>query len=145
MTQTPPPAALAPRPPRPRKKPAKAPPAVPYEFAEPRGWADKVAHLEQLPVGTDVALIGKCPRCTHEISAELPLRPQTVVVRKARRDEEAAAAPSPVEVRRPPRVPKNAPTYSKVARCNCGMAHTDRPEGISSGCGAFGLLEVWVR
>ena len=143
MTQAAPPAALAPRPARPRKKPAKAPATVPYEFAEPRGWADKVAHLEQLPTGVDVALIGKCPRCTHEISVELPLRRQTVVVRKVDLDKEAAAE-GPLDVRRPPRVPKKAPAYSKVARCNCGMAHADRPEGIGSGCGAFGLLEVWV-
>ena len=143
MTQAAPPAALAPRPPKPRKKPArKAPAAVPYDFAEPRGWADAVAHLEQLAGAVDVALIGKCPRCTHQISLELPLRRHTVVVRKL--DKEAVEPPSPLDVRRPPRVPKKAPTYSKVARCNCGMAHADRPEGITSGCGAFGLLEVWM-
>ena len=142
MTQEPPPAATPQRPARRRKKPTKAP-AVAYEFAEPTAWADSVAHLDQIVTGTAVTLYGKCPRCTHQMSVELPLSPQTVVIGK--RDREAVEAASPLEVRRSTRGLKTDPTYAKAARCNCGMAHLERPEDVSSGCGAFGLLEVWVR
>jgi hypothetical protein len=112
--------------------------AVPYDFREPQGWAEKVAQFDQrrLDDGAVVILYGDCPRCGDLMDVELPISLQTgglVVTDQADAEElrrkRTGRAPEPV-------------AFTKTARCNCQMPHDNRPKDVSQGCGAFGTLKV---
>jgi hypothetical protein len=99
-----------------------------YSLDEPDGWCGEVAEFRQFRQddGSTVVLRDGCPRCRGTMSVDLPILArcgQTVGV-----DKDAEPLPPGKE-------------FVKVAWCNCGHAHSGRPEN-SLGCGAFGSL--WV-
>lgn len=63
---------------------------------------------------TVVRYSGPCPRCTHQITVEVP---------------------------RPPQVTRTLPTAPDTARhpCNCSELHAGQPDG-RSGCGVWGYV-----
>jgi hypothetical protein len=98
-----------------------------YDHAEPAGWAEKVAQLGQTRLDSyTLVLHGPCPRCHDEMAVEIPLRKRTGSF-----DVTTFG-------------PDSKPEIEKTARCNCKMKHDERPDDVTSGCGAFGLLEVWL-
>lgn len=114
--------------PCPKKDPPKVADDVPYELAEPQGWAAAVAAFGQHPSGdgATVTLTGKCRRCTHQMSVELPIKARTGKGVSDAKDGQSLGKRS----------------FTKVAYCNCGAAHEGRPDDTPDGCGAFGALLV---
>lgn len=98
-----------------------------YELHEPSGWTDAVAAFPQQrsDEGRTVTLAGKCPRCNHDLSVELPIEDRTgKKVDDTHNNEELREK-----------------KFVKVAFCNCAASHKDRPED-GAGCGAYGALLV---
>jgi hypothetical protein len=119
-----------------RKKDPPVTPAMPFELAEPEkhrltnlDWV-KVVECHEQHVSSDgsiVTLIGTCPRCTHQMSVELPIKARTGKGVSQKKDGQSLGKKK---------------QFKKVAFCNCGTAHEGRPEDHPSGCGAFGALLV---
>ena len=85
----------------------------------------KHRNLERDPRAT-VTLIGPCPRCSHQMSVELPIKARIGRGVSVEFDGESLGRKS----------------FSKVAFCNCGAPHEGRPDDCPDGCGAFGALLV---
>jgi hypothetical protein len=117
-----------------RKSSPEATDAVHYELAEPaegpqrRNWVSLVEGFRQRrsPDGAIVTLTGRCLRCDHPMSVELPIKARTGKGVSPKADGQSLG--------------KRA--FTKVAFCNCGSAHEGRPDDCPDGCGAFGALLV---
>jgi hypothetical protein len=100
---------------------------VDYVLEESKQWAAKVAGFpqEREERGSTVTLKGKCDRCKHWMTVELPIEDRTH--RKVSKDRDNETLGNR--------------WFVKVAFCNCGEDHPGRPKD-RLGCGAFGALRV---
>lgn len=98
-----------------------------YALHEKEGWVRTVAAFpqERAVDGSAVTLRGICCRCEHDMSVELPIE------RRTRRKVSPEETPQSL----------GQDKFIKVAFCNCGWKHANRPEG-RYGCGAYGALMV---
>lgn len=115
-------------PPNGETPPADTGPKAGYVLREPEGWVDGVAMLSQhAPEDYRdlVVLFGSCPRCTHRMEVELPVKQRT--------GKPLATTAEDSETLKDP--------FAKTASCNCRGDHEGRPKE-AQGCGAFGRLEV---
>jgi len=96
----------------------------PFEWDEsvPQEWEPGLQALQVVDEPDGFALVGPCPRCRHALHK--PLFDQVGVGTSLS--------------------PASSTGRTKVLlRCNCTEAHRNRPEGVSTGCGAFG--GVWLQ
>jgi hypothetical protein len=100
---------------------------VNYVLEEPKNWVTEVAGFpqEREDRGSTVTLKGRCPRCHHSMTVELPIEDRTHRKVSDARDNELLGTG----------------WFVKVAFCNCGEDHPHQPAD-RLGCGAFGALKV---
>ena len=118
--------------------PSDGTPTCEWQYFQPEGWAEKVAHLEQrvLDDGSTVRLAGECPRCEHWMDIEIPVEARTGVSVTRVKDNQR------LEARRALVGPKRPKDFELVVFCNCGAHHPERPAEFPHGCGAFGKIVV---
>lgn len=111
--------------------------AIAWDGSESARWRKEVDAWPWKSLGGgDWAKSGQCPRCSHAVSiveeighVAMMIMPKEVKVALMVRAEEG-----PIEF--------EVDTGRRFfARCDCGEDHPGRPDGLTRGCGSWGLID----